>query len=242
VAVPTYRAVAAAAEFNGDTTAVCNKPTGTVDGDLMVGFFYTGDGFYSTVADLTPPAGWTTVNELLTGNAPIIGIYYKVASSEGASYTWTCNDGSNRGLAIVTVTTGTYDTGTPIGTTSGVDYSRATANASALLAAPTITPAVDECLGIAFFVTSGDSNTYTQPTGWTERTEFSNTFYNGCVDTKSLSTGATGSVIPAGSTGSFFGGEGSAMVAVRPAAGATPKSQPAKRRPIPASIMRQRRR
>lgn len=218
MAVPTFRAVASATEFNGDTSAVCNKPTGTVDGDLMVGFFFADGGFYGATSDLTPPAGWTTVTELLTANQPIVGIYYKVASSEGASYTWTCNDGSNRVLAIVTVTTGTYDTTTPIGTSDGVDWSRALGTSAALVAAPTITPAVDECLGVAFFGTVGDGNTFTAPSGWTERDDFNNSYVCGTVDTKSLTTSATGTVTPAAAN-SLYGNVCAAMAAVRPAAG-----------------------
>jgi hypothetical protein len=221
MAVPTYRSVAVSNEFNGDTTGVVSKPAGTVNGDLMVACVWCESGFYDDTGDLTPPAGWTTVNELLSGNEPIVGLYYKVASSEGTDYTWTVNDGSNRRLAIVTVQTGTYNTTTPIGTTSGVDYSRALAAASALLGAPTITPPVDECLGIAFFSLLGDGVTFTAPTGWTERNDSNNSYVCGCVDTRSLTTSATGTVIPAGSSGSLYGKEAAAMVAVRPVAGPT---------------------
>lgn len=70
----------------GAASIVVNKPTSTADGELLVAYV-TADDF----AAITAPSGWTqftgspqSVSANLKGAA-----YYKVASGEGASWTWT---------------------------------------------------------------------------------------------------------------------------------------------------------
>lgn len=84
-----YQTIANTGETVG-TTIVLTKPSGTVDGDLMVAVLaWDVGGSAKTLATLS---GWTLIkSDPLTYGTGFAGFatYYKVASSEGASYTWT---------------------------------------------------------------------------------------------------------------------------------------------------------
>lgn len=68
------------------TSTVVNKPAGVVDGDLMIALLNIGTNSSTTP---TPPAGWTAIdNDTHGASPPNTYLYYKVASSEGASYSW----------------------------------------------------------------------------------------------------------------------------------------------------------
>lgn len=102
-------------------SVVVNKPTGTVDGDVMIAVFNHATG--TTDMALTAPAGWTVIgtagiNGDLNGKA-----WYKVASSEGASYTFTSST-SNDGVIMIASYSG-VNTTTPINT-SAQNYPAAT--------------------------------------------------------------------------------------------------------------------
>lgn len=61
------------------SSLIINKPTGTVEGDLMVAVISLDDGTTATL-----PAGWTLISSSYEAAC------YKIAgASEGASYTWT---------------------------------------------------------------------------------------------------------------------------------------------------------
>ena len=82
------------ASANGNAsgaTLVINKPTGCLDGDLLLAFCIseaTGDG-----VTWTPPGGWTEAND--DGLMPHLYVARKVASSEGATFTFTATGGSD---------------------------------------------------------------------------------------------------------------------------------------------------
>lgn len=83
------------------TSTVVSKPSGVVDGDLMV----AGIGISGNYGSITPPAGWTLINN--TANTGTIGrliTYYKVASSEGSSYTWTTTNSVTQAGFIMRIT------------------------------------------------------------------------------------------------------------------------------------------
>jgi hypothetical protein len=67
------------------TQAIGTKPTGTANGDLLL-FFYQG-GFTTSISGFTPPAGLTLIQSRLATNMGA-ALYYKIAASEGASYTF----------------------------------------------------------------------------------------------------------------------------------------------------------
>lgn len=108
------------------STHVLNVPTGTIDGDLMI----TACGQASFMV-LTPPAGWTLLTVLQPG--PSLAIYYRFASSEPASYTWTTTGNSRgevatyrgaSGIDTYSITSGNSNTPTATGVTTSVPNTR----------------------------------------------------------------------------------------------------------------------
>src|SRR5262245_25396074 len=89
---PKYRSAASAiATAGGDP--VCNKPTGTLENDIMIAVCAASPG-----QTLTPPgpggAGWSTLFLEPTTNE--FGVWWKRAgASEPANYTWTTGGGVN---------------------------------------------------------------------------------------------------------------------------------------------------
>lgn len=155
-----YRASATASN-SSSSTVVINKPTGTVDGDVMICIINAN----TSSTTITPPAGWTLIRSLttpfITANA---STYYKVASSEGSSYTFTLSS-SQRNSGIISSFSGA-DNSSPINVEDGQT------NANATSTAPSITTTVDNCMLI--YVSGyddGASYTYTPPTGYTEAIE-----------------------------------------------------------------------
>lgn len=81
----------------GSTTFTQNKPTGTVDGDFLVAIVFTGNDNGTTDLTVTGvPSGWTLIRQIGTviaggGSFNPVNVYsyYKIASSEGASWNWT---------------------------------------------------------------------------------------------------------------------------------------------------------
>lgn len=119
---PIFIANSAIVDFASANTLTINKPTGTVDGDLMISIIYTD----ANAPTFTPNTGWT---EIVDSNQ--VQICYKTASSEGSSYTFTTTkQGSITGF-IVTYRYGAYDTVGTVATdtiapsiTVGNDYSK----------------------------------------------------------------------------------------------------------------------
>ena len=79
------------------TTVVINKPTSTEDGDLMVAFMAAGSGPATT---WTGASGWTEVAD--QGANPSIRVAWKIAASEGSSYTFTAGSSSTIAGTIAT--------------------------------------------------------------------------------------------------------------------------------------------
>ncbi len=88
MAAPAYRSASSVASFSSaDGPKAITKPAGVVDGDFMLlvwGLGYTN----SATSSQSYPAGWTTLIEYnATPSNAGIALAYKVASSEGSSYT-----------------------------------------------------------------------------------------------------------------------------------------------------------
>jgi hypothetical protein len=105
---PTYIASAKTAT-NSTNTLVISKPSGTIEGDLMVAFMtvrsertWTGD------------TGWTEV--VNRTSSPATRVAYKIAgASEGSSYTFTISDSSaNVNGTILTFRNAAYETASSI--------------------------------------------------------------------------------------------------------------------------------
>ncbi len=97
MAQPVFVATASSSSQTG-TSMTINKPTGTVDGDLMIAYF-SGAVTGNTMTTL---AGWTAISQLNTNDQS--HFFYKIASSEGSNYTWT-HWNANNNVIIGTITT-----------------------------------------------------------------------------------------------------------------------------------------
>lgn len=110
----------------GNTSVSVTKPTGVVDGDVMVATVAFAGG------TLTAPSGWTQVLEQ-AGTGVTLRVYRKTASSEGSSYTWSLS--TTDGLAVAIGAYYNVDTTTPVGGSGSQANSSSTS-----MVAPSVTP------------------------------------------------------------------------------------------------------
>lgn len=131
------------------------KPTGTIDGDLLVAVVSVGSG--ATV--VTPPTGFTQIagSPLTMADASVLRVYTKIASGEGASHVWglapaddcTVVEAAYAG-PVTNATPEVKSTVTDFGTTS--------------IPVPTITP-TDANQWVVWGVGAGGTRTITGPGG-----------------------------------------------------------------------------
>jgi hypothetical protein len=159
------RAITVTSSATGNSVVV-NKPTGTVDGDVMLAVFCHATG--TTDVSLSAPAGWTMigtagVNGDLNGKA-----WYHVASSEGASYTFTSTT-SNDCVIMIASYSG-VNTSSPINT-SAQNYPASTSATCSIAVTTTLT----NCMLVMFAMAdTGATETLT----WTgSMTEFQDGTY-----------------------------------------------------------------
>lgn len=160
-----------AASHSGGQGQSANKPTGVVDNDVMIAvvtvFADLGD---VTTLTITPPAGWNLIRRMNhAGENMGMATYYKVAASEGASYTWTLSSGSS--LVGIMAYSG-VDTADPIdvenastdlnGNPPGFGLSHVT---------PSVTTTVANTRIVTAFVHGDGRGVFSPPAGETERFE-----------------------------------------------------------------------
>lgn len=96
-----FRASATATNTNGTNgiNVTVTKPTGTVNGDLMIAVThgYTSDTF-------TAPSGWNFLTFVDDSTGLRSRAYWKIAASEGASYLWTFQPAAGGGSIGVSIT------------------------------------------------------------------------------------------------------------------------------------------
>lgn len=155
------------------TTSVCPVPTGTVNGDLLLMFSAnSGPGAY------TNPTGWTLIqSQTKDGASDVEGAcWYRIASSEPASYTLTETTGSTTIITVMACYTGGINSASPI-RSSGVIASGATAVSTS--PTPVLLSTVGASDTVVIFYAYGDNAsgatpTMTYPTtgGWTRQIAF----------------------------------------------------------------------
>lgn len=173
-----------------------NVPAGTTNGDVMVvGVQYGGS------TQMTTPAGWTLINHVNNSFSTTQNLttFYRVASSEPASYTWTMPS-----LVCWITAAGSYsgvDNSTPINaqTTVGV-----TTGTSLVANAVTTTMANDTIVTI-FAGYNGTSTTWTPPAGQTERVDSNNTSVRSIElnDSNQASVGSSGTFTATASVSNY---------------------------------------
>lgn len=100
---PEYVASATTSQSASASTLTINKPTGTIEGDLLVSIVFSGAN-----TTWTGDTGWTEVADL--GANPSQRVAYKTAgASEPSSYTFTAANGGPVGGTILTYRYAAYD-------------------------------------------------------------------------------------------------------------------------------------
>lgn len=170
-------------------SVACNKPTNTADGDIMIACVQSLDYVVNSV-----PAGWTLFGTVAT---PLFGrLYWKVASSEGASYTWGFGGAGNVMITILTYRGG-FNPASPIDVLSNTGYT----TSNTIVRAASMTTAKANELVIFFGFGSTDNayqNQYTVPSGFTQRwqdTNWNHSYVVGVAGEKTFAaSGATGNM------------------------------------------------
>lgn len=101
-----YRSSATVTNGTAGTAVTVAKPAGIVDTGSNPG----RDHLIAVIAaagapTMTPPAGWTLIDTVASGSSVTMWVYRKLASSEGASWTWTLGS-SLRNWGVVLAYTG----------------------------------------------------------------------------------------------------------------------------------------
>src|SRR5688572_6352565 len=128
-------------------SAVVDRPTGTVSGDLMVIGLMFEKG---TDVAVTPPSGWTLI--LRTNHSTVIGMatYYKIAGgAEPTTYSFAMTNGPKWAIGNSRITGA--NTAIPINISGGA------AGASGNPTAPSVTTTFGNTLVLAFFTNKSSS-------------------------------------------------------------------------------------
>ncbi|MFG1794116.1 hypothetical protein [Nocardia sp. NPDC049149] len=157
--------VVAAASAGGPTPVVCNKPTGTASGDVMIAIHFTDN---DTLSAMTAPAGWTLLTSLDRGSSlEHIKIWTKTAGgSEASTYSWAQGPSGTTDGCVTIITLRDADPST-------ANWLYATpvwAANSATRVAPTVVgaPAGSVLICTANVDMNNTSATMTHPSGMTE--------------------------------------------------------------------------
>lgn len=159
------------------TTLVITKPSGIVNGDLLVAVL-------GGTVSWTQPAGWTEVVDTAG-----VTLSYRVADgSEGATLTYTHSSSEYLAGAILVIRGGTYDATGTVGSSANPAV------------APSVTLSAAGLIIASYVATSAISvGTYTAPTGFSESCSATATFFGigRCkvqIFFKKFAAGASGTV------------------------------------------------
>jgi hypothetical protein len=157
--VIAFRGGASAGAASGTLSLTISKPSGTVEGDVMIASI----AVRPDTAVITAPANWTLVRRVdnANPNANSLAVYYKVAgASEPADYTWT--------FSTSTGSAGGIQSFAGVDQSNPIDVENGQNTASGLTHA---TPSVTTTVTNTMLVTSHaftSSATWTPPAGMTE--------------------------------------------------------------------------
>ncbi|MFZ5424171.1 MAG: DUF2341 domain-containing protein [Patescibacteria group bacterium] len=191
-----------------------NKPAGTVDDDIMIAIIYKENSGDLTVV----PSGWTLLDRETPASDHDTHIYWKRASSEGASYTWEWVS-SDWTLGVIISYSGAIMSGSPIDT-----YSANSSTTGTTITATSVTTTVDNTTVLAVATHwSATSGSWTGPSGYTARADI-NTIRP--ADKTQASAGATGDAVTTTSSGSESWT--AHLIALKPPAAGAPAWVPGK--------------
>lgn len=184
------------------TNTTINRPANTADGD----FLFCGIFIWANYA-ITPPSGWTSIARVDNPQGGHVEIFYKRASSEGASWTWTHTNTSTVGF--VQRITGVVAAGNPEEGTRTTDTTESWNNDP--ISCGSITTSTNGAALLMFY--GGEDTTSWGSTTLTERLDLA---VAGFASATQATAGASGtkSATPSG-PGTVASG---VMIAITPAA------------------------
>jgi hypothetical protein len=180
------------AESASSKTAVLDQVTGIQNNDIMlcyVSYFSTGV--------ITPPAGWSNI---YNGSANE-NLFYKIASSESGTYTFTNSASASKISAVIATYRGGFDTTNPIDQSSVNVPAGTSANVTA--STITVTAVNSALLYFGSVLTSAGVTTFSAPTSPATFTEdiaidtsgIGAQIYQEIAHATLSSNGATGNII-----------------------------------------------
>lgn len=183
----TYSDYGSGATFSSPLAAIAwNSGSGPADGTLMLAIAESNNG-----STITPPSEWSTLfNDSgdVTSQYTSVGVFWKIASSEPASLTWTCsNTGVNLSVSMISIT------GANPGPPSIVQNSGTTAS----LTAGPLTPPTSNCLMVGMFAARTGITALPADTGYTQRvfSDYASNSWATMIETSnSLSSGSAVSI------------------------------------------------
>jgi hypothetical protein len=187
-AAPSYQEQATAVLGSNGRSLTINKPTGTVQGDLLLAAISV-DG----TPNISPPTGWTTIREGNSGTQVRLEVYYKVAgASEPSSYTFTWSRYNTQQAAGAILRYSGVNTTAPINT-SGIG-----SGTTISPTAPSVTTTVTDTMVVRIYGADDDDlSPSPYPSGHTGRLNIESnsgdgTCSLGVADVIRASPGATG--------------------------------------------------
>ena len=174
-----------------------NKPSGTVDGDILFCLICFRSTSTRTIDSV--PSGWAELGNQVGSNQDDYALYYKIASGEPASWTWSFN-GSVKVRAVCSCyTSGDFDGGGPIDVVSNVAYR--TSNNQAIAASMNVSAANSPLIFWAGAYSTSSKN-YTKPSvptsDWVEDDDAGSTtpdFWTTVCSMMWVGSGITGDMI-----------------------------------------------
>lgn len=171
--------------FNGGSSAtlVLDKPSGTVEGDLLIIIISSDDASVS----ITPPSGWSTLYDEVDAGSQTASVYYLVAgASEPSTYTVTKDSERAAGIIIAVQDQGGIS-----------EYASNTGGPSSAAVCPTVTPTESDTLLLRLVSCDGGdgTNPHSQESGYTLLDTIS-VYSGGCCSAqhKDHVSGATGTL------------------------------------------------
>ena len=202
----TYRSTYSTS-INGAGSIILDKPTGTVQNDVMVAVI-GGNGNWAGVLGITPPAGWTLVRKIdnSTGQYyPTVAVYYKVAgASEPSSYTFTFSNYSGGVYAAGSISSFYgVNTASPIDVENGQTVANSSSTTTSY-STPSITTSSSEQILIGAF-TGNCASSWTPPSGMTEIVDRVGGCTSMSVAYQTHTSGATGAKTATAASSSYGG-------------------------------------
>lgn len=117
------------------TSVSISTPSGLADGDIMIAFVTSFWATNKTAGTVTAPAGWNTINTQAISKRYQVGLFWKRASSEGSSYSFTSTSAKQMQGAI-SAYRGAVSSGNPYSVYSNTLYG----TSGTIVRAATMTP------------------------------------------------------------------------------------------------------